>query len=240
MATIERANAGLHPHIVERLVELVPQRDACIVDVGCGSGSGSMLARLAAQGYSNLHGIDIVRPQAECAGVTFLERDLDELHTGFEAASVDMIVSVEVFEHIENLGSMLKELARVLRVDGQLLMTTPNVNSVEARLRLLLLGQLKQFDRIGDPTHITPIFMHPFQLLLQRHGLEVVAVWGFPLDGSSPTSRPVLQTLGRTLRAFGLKGAPSGDQLCLLIRKARGAEVEQAQRKRQALTAHYG
>jgi 2-polyprenyl-3-methyl-5-hydroxy-6-metoxy-1,4-benzoquinol methylase len=104
LATIERANAGLHPHITERLQTLVPQRDARIVDVG--SGSGSMLGRLAAAGYSDLHGIDIVRPREADPGIGFTACDLDELHTAFESASVDMIVSVEVFEHIENLGSL--------------------------------------------------------------------------------------------------------------------------------------
>lgn len=235
---MERANAGLHPHITGRLVQLVPQRGARIVDVGCGS--GSMLERLAALGYSDLHGIDIVQPQTQGAGISFVECDLDDLHTAFESASVDMIVSVEVFEHVENLGSLLKELSRLLRADGQMLITTPNVHSIEARLRLLVLGQLKQFDRIGDPTHISPIFMHPFSLLLKRHGLEVADLWGFPLDGSSPTSRPVLQGMGRVLRALGLRGAPSGDQLCLLIRKRRDTAQPQAKDKRQAVTAHYG
>jgi 2-polyprenyl-3-methyl-5-hydroxy-6-metoxy-1,4-benzoquinol methylase len=238
MAAMERANAGLHPHIIAKVLELQRTRDARIVDVGCGS--GAMLLKLADLGYTALHGIDIVRPHVACAGIEFSECDLDRLETGFEDASVDLVVSVEVFEHIENLGSLLRELSRVLRPNGRMLITTPNVHSVEARLRYLLLGQLKQFDRIGDPTHITPLFIHPFTLLLRRHGLEINECWGWPLDGTSPTSRPGLRAAGRLLRALGLRAAPSGDQLCLVIRKVADAErIHASQDKQLAVTAHY-
>ena len=239
MAATERANVGLHPHIIGTLVALEPRHDARVVDIGCGS--GAMLLKLAAMGYTALHGIDIVRPHADRAGIAFSECDLDKLETGFDDESVDLIVSVEVFEHIENLGSLLRELTRVLRRDGRMLITTPNVHSVEARLRYLLLGELKQFDRIGDPTHITPLFMHPFEVLLRRHGLEICERWGWPLDGSSPTSRTGLRAAGRVLRALGLRASLSGDQLCLVIRKVASATTAStSQDKLLAVTAHYG
>lgn len=236
---VERANPGLHPHIIGKIVALQRSPEARIVDIGCGS--GAMLLKLADLGYTQLHGVDIVRPQHGRAGIEFFECDLDRLQMSFEDESVDLVVSVEVFEHIENLGSLLRELSRVLRRDGRLLITTPNVHSVEARLRYLLSGQLKQFDRIGDPTHITPVFIHPFKVLLRRHGLEVSECWGWPLDGTSPTSRPALQMAGRVLRALGLSAAPSGDQLCLLIRKRSDRTgIAASQDKRVAVTAHYG
>ena len=239
MSVTERANVGLHPHIIDKIVSLQRGQHARIGDIGCGS--GAMLLKLAAMGYSNLHGIDIVRPQQRCAGVDFSECDLDALETGFDDESIDLLVSVEVFEHIENLGSLLRELFRVLRPDGRMLITTPNVHSVEARLRYFMLGQLKQFDRIGDPTHITPLFIHPFKVLLRRHGLEISECWGFPLNGTSPTSRAGLQVAGRLLRALGLDASPSGDQLCLMIRKvADAAKVPASQTKQRAVTAHYG
>jgi hypothetical protein len=118
-------------------------------------------------------------------------------------------------------------------------LTTPNVHSVEARLRLLLLGELKQFDCIGDPTHIAPVFSHPFALLLRRHGLQVKQRWGFPLDGSSPTSRPALRLAARLLGGLGLKGAPAGDQLCLWVGHDAQAGPAAQRDKRHDVTAHY-
>ena len=237
MSTNERANAGLHPHILHRIAALVPDKSLRILDVGCGT--GIMLGRLASLGYSNLHGLDIAPPDQSMAGVSFTACDLDDCKTPFEASSQDLIVSVEVFEHIENLGSLLAELARLLTNDGRLLVTTPNVHSIEARLRFLMLGRLKQFDEIGDPTHITPVFLHPFKRLLRRHDLELVEVWGYPLDGRSPTSRRALRWASGLLKWVGLHASIPGDQLCMLIRRAQsGSEVPPADKK-DAVTAHY-
>lgn len=63
-----------------------------------------MLLKLAALGYGDLHGIDIVRPTENRAGIEFSECDLDHFETAFDDESVHLVVSVEVFEHIENLG----------------------------------------------------------------------------------------------------------------------------------------
>jgi len=64
--------------------------------------------------------------------------------------------------------------------------------------------------------------------------------WGFPLDGGSPTSRPVLRLLAGTLRLLGLKGAPAGDQLCMMIGRSPHERPLAGSDKRRLLTAHYG
>ncbi len=234
----ERANAGLHPHIVAQIEDIHAAKNCKIVDVGCGS--GAMLDRLAERGYTNLWGLDIAPPPTGRPGITFVECDLDACVTPLEDESVDLAVSVEVFEHVENIGSLLAELSRILSPGGKILATTPNVHSVEARLRYLLLGRLKQFDAIGDPTHILPIFHVPFERTLRRHGFEIERSWGFPLDGSSPTSRGGLRLAAGALRAVGVKGSPDGDQLCLVIRKSADRRGGDASTKRASLTSHYG
>lgn len=232
----ERANNGLHAHVAHRVQALLPAPQSRVLDIGCGN--GALLHRLAAMGYTDLVGLDIAPPSTALPGLSYLTGDLDDCRTPLPAGSVQMALAVEVLEHVENSGSLLQELARVLAPDGLFLATTTNVHSLEARLRYLLLGHLKQFDALGDPTHITPVFQFPFRRLLARHGFEVAECWGFPLDGSSPTSRPGLAALARAASWLGLHGQPAGDQLCLLIRKL-PAGGGLAQDKRQAVTAHY-
>lgn len=237
MSLEERANAGLHPHILAQIESLQAARTSRIVDVGCGS--GAMLDRLAAQGYTSLYGLDIEPPRRGRPGITFIECDLDACFTPIEDESIDLAVSVEVFEHIENIGSLLAELSRILSPGGKILATTPNVHSLEARLRYLLLGKLKQFDAIGDPTHILPIFLFSFERILQRHGFEIVRSWGFPLDGSSPTSRKGLRMAAALLRACGIKATPAGDHLCMVIQKRLEPAPADAASKQASLTSHY-
>lgn len=237
MDLAERTSGGLHEFVVDRLTKLVPNRDARILDVGCGT--GALLVRLRTLGFHRLFGIDIAPPTA-LPGIEFLQFDLDNCKTPLEAGSIDLAVAVEAFEHVENLGGLLQELSRLLGPAGLILLTTPNVQSVEARIRFLLTGKLKQFDAIGDPTHVTPIFRVPFERILKRHGFSVIEAWGHPEDGSSPTSRRSLRMLAEAARFFGLKDAPAGDTLCMLLKRTGDSEqAGNAKRKRDHLTAHY-
>jgi SAM-dependent methyltransferase len=233
----ERAYVGLHEHVVERLIKITPQRDARILDVGCGT--GALLVRLRTLGYKNLYGIDIDPPESQ-SGIEFIACDLDRFNDPIEAGTVDLAVAVEIIEHIENIGGLLQGLSRLLRPNGLILLTTPNVHSVEAKIRYLLTGSLKQFDAIGDPTHVTPIFKFPFERVLRRHGFFVIDSWGFPVDGSSLTSRYSTLMLANVARFLGAKDAPAGDSLCMLVGRDSGSRIaNNSEQKRDALTSHY-
>ena len=236
MNLTERANPGLHEHVVARAMAITPDRSATVLDIGCGT--GALLVRLREQGYTNLAGIDMV-PPAPIRGLRFHALDLDLPVFPLADQSVDLALAVEVMEHVENAGAFLAEVHRVLAPTGSLLLTTPNLHSVEARLRLLLLGKLKQFDSIGDPTHIYPVFSFPFNRLLTRHGLRVAQRWGFPEDGTSPTSRGALKTLAGLARALGVRGDPNGDQLCLVLQRCEQAATPSAGGKAAIVAAHY-
>lgn len=236
MKLTERANAGLHEHVIARAVAATPDRAAVVLDIGCGT--GALLTRMRDHGYAHLAGIDISPPSA-LPGVRFHALDLDDPRFPFEDQSVDLAFAVEVLEHIENAGRFLAEIHRVLSPSGRFILTTPNVHSVEARLRWLLLGRLKQFDNIGDPTHLYPVFGFPFNRLLARHRLRVVQRWGFPEDGTSPTSRGALKAAAALARVFGLHGDPDGDQLCLELQRSDEPALDLRGRKVAAVTAHY-
>ena len=232
-----RANVGLHEHLVERVAARMPDRSLKILDVGCGT--GAMLLQLHDLGYGNLVGLDIA-PPANRASIEFYEVDLDKPYFPLPARSVQLALAVEVIEHIENVGLLLAEFRRVLAPSGMVILTTPNVHSVEAKLRFLLLGQLKQFDAIGDPTHIYPVFRYPFLRIAARHGFAVAEEWGFPTNGSSPTSRASLRALATFAGLFGARGSPAGDQWCLVLKRTEHDLNDDAVSKKQRLTAHYG
>jgi SAM-dependent methyltransferase len=237
MSTTERANSGLHSHILDKIGALEIPSNSKILDLGCGS--GIMLRRLRQLGYSDLHGFDIAPPKNVDKKIGFLAGDLDCFVTPFADNTVDLVTAVEVIEHVENVGTLLTEIFRILKPTGVFLVTTPNVVSVEARFRFLILGQLKQFDVIGDPTHVYPVFPYPFAKVLRRHCLLVSESWGFPLDGSSPTSRYILRLAVKLLHVVGIRGEPSGDNLCMVIRPVPGALEISRHLKREMLTEHY-
>jgi hypothetical protein len=119
--------------------------------------------------------------------------------------------------------------------------TTSNLHSAQAKLLFALGDRLKQFDAKGDPIHITPIVPFPFTRLLNRHGLTVLESWGFPLDGSSPTSRPAMRLVARLVRPL-LQSSVQGDNLCLLVQRSGAGHCSTTGNSTKAavLTAHYG
>lgn len=236
MPLAERAQTGLHDHVVDRVRRLALPGTAEILDIGCGT--GALLHRLQGLGYQRLTGLDIAPPEAP-EGFRALQVDLDDCRAPLPDGCIDLALMVEVIEHVENVGSLLDEIHRLLRPDGSVLITTPNVHSLEARIRWLLTGQLKQFDAIGDPTHLYPVFEFPFRRVLARHRFSVQSSWGFPTDGSSPTSRGGLRALAALGRLAGLRGRPAGDQWCLLLRRESVGSHDRAQDKRRQVTSHY-
>ncbi len=60
----------------------------------------------------------------------------------FHSASVELAVSSEGIEHIPDAFAFLRELARVVRPGGHLILTTPNTLNLRARLAYMLAGQL--------------------------------------------------------------------------------------------------
>ena len=232
----ERATAGLHDHIFRCIVALIPNKASRVLDVGCGT--GAMLSRLKESGYLNLIGADI-DPPFHLPGVSLHRQDLDCPSLPLAEESIDLCVAIELIEHLESPGMLLAELRRVLRPGGIVLITTPNVHSIEARVRWMFVANLKQFDSKGDPTHITPIFRFPFRRLVERHGFIVTKEWGFLENGSSPSSRPSLRLLARFVRLLGLRGQPDGDVLCLALQKSQPEAGAANQDKQQILTAHY-
>jgi len=238
MNLTERANSGLHDSIDAKIQSLPIGKEDSILDVGCGT--GAFLSRLALNGYKSLHGVDIALPAQPVDSVSFSALDLDTGSIPFADGSMKLIVSIEVLEHIENVGIFFKELSRILDPNGYILLTTPNVHSLEARLRFLLTGKLKQFDELSDPTHLYPVLQYPLARLLNRHSLSVEAISGFPENGTSPTSRSSLQLAARVLRAMGLKAFPAGDHLCLQIRRMNGNAANSYRSKSAVVTSHYG
>jgi 2-polyprenyl-3-methyl-5-hydroxy-6-metoxy-1,4-benzoquinol methylase len=112
-------------------LNLVPGRR--VLDAGCGVGWGSELLRLA--GAESVVGVDLSEDaladaRRRAPACEFVPGDLQKLP--FEDGEFDVVVCMEALEHTMDTGSALDELARVLRPDGILLVSSPNPGVYEA------------------------------------------------------------------------------------------------------------
>ena len=94
------------------------------LDVGCGV--GQVVARLREQGYE-AHGVDVSEPNIQRAR-QFSERC--QLYDGqrlpFADQFFDSVGALNVLEHVDEPESFIQELVRVTRLDGRVVLSSPN------------------------------------------------------------------------------------------------------------------
>jgi SAM-dependent methyltransferase len=61
----------------------------------------------------------------------------------FKSESFDLVVNLEVIEHLENIAHALREIARVLKAGGLAIISTPNRLNLASRVHYLLTGYYK-------------------------------------------------------------------------------------------------
>jgi methionine biosynthesis protein MetW len=114
-----------------------------ILDVGCGDGSVTQL-------YINkgkVTGIDISKEALKYAQrrkIHTIKHDLNNLPYPFPKNSFDAITITDVLEHLLDPISILKELNRLLKSDGRLIVTVPNFARIGNRFKMFW----------GDPTDL--------------------------------------------------------------------------------------
>lgn len=104
-----------------------------LLDVGCGP--GFLLAEAKAQGW-RVQGVDLSSWAKDTAmerfGVEVFRGDLSEAK--FHDKSFDTVVMNDVIEHLEDPKACLREVRRVLKNDGVLYLSTPDIDSAWSRL----------------------------------------------------------------------------------------------------------
>jgi len=133
-----------------------------ILDAPCGEGA---LAFVLREKGIQVCALDIDPAAAALLGDAFQFADLNQ-KLPLPDKSFDVVVSVEGIEHLENPHLFLREVNRVLKDDGRLILTTPNIVALRSRVRFLGSGF---FHRDSMPLNETA-----------RHGLHHIGLRSFP------------------------------------------------------------
>jgi 2-polyprenyl-3-methyl-5-hydroxy-6-metoxy-1,4-benzoquinol methylase len=80
------------------------------------------------------------------------------------------VVAIEIVEHLENHFHFIRNIEKIIKKDGMLYITTPNVESSLSRVKYFLTGYLDLFSAkdINVTGHINPIFKHIFLYHLEN------------------------------------------------------------------------
>lgn len=150
---------------VERVVkQRLKQVAPCCLDIGAGSGDLLSLLRKnwpAMQAFACDYHIE----RFALSDVPITQLDLNTHPLPYPDGSFDLVTCSEVLEHVENYRAVLREIRRVLKPGGLMVITTPNVLNMKSRLRYLVCGfanlfgplPVKNQDRFHTSGHVTPI-----------------------------------------------------------------------------------
>jgi SAM-dependent methyltransferase len=184
-----------------------------VVDLGCGAGS---VARRLTGLYRNYVGCDVVRYPgfAESETVRFQAVDLNRTPFPLETASADAVVSVETIEHLENPRALVREMVRIARPGGWVLVTTPNQLSVASKVWLVCRNQFQAFREAPGlyPAHITALVEEDLRRIAQECGLTSIA-FRYTDHGRIPF------TAAHWPSRWGLRGRSFSDNVVLLAQR---------------------
>lgn len=138
-----------------------------------GSGGGAFDQRLFDAGYANITSTDFRPDFFKAKGTNFIECDLNLNFT--HLGTFDIIVGIEVIEHLENTAHFMRNISQCLNRDGIAIITTPNVESGLSRANFLITGNLSFFtnEDLYGSGHISPIFDHLLNFHAKGAGLVI-------------------------------------------------------------------
>lgn len=145
----------LHRYAFAR--DLTAGRD--VLDIACGEGYGSAMI---SENANSVIGVDIAADAIAYARQTYVRENLNFLEGSATKipvadASVDVVVSFETIEHLEDHEAMLAEIKRVLRPSGILVISSPNKKIYS--------------DETGysNPYHVKELYTEEFLDLVSRY-----------------------------------------------------------------------
>lgn len=150
---------------------VAPRPTPTVVDAGCGEGYGAAMLRAA--GADHVVGLDLDASAARHLARSYpavapVRANLVALPV--RSAVADLVVGLQVVEHLWDVPSFLEECRRVLRPGGRLVVTTPN--------REVFSPGLGRGERPTNPFHVEEFDAAQLVGLAQGHGFVTVRVAG--------------------------------------------------------------
>ncbi len=146
-----------------------------VLDIGCGEG---FFAERLAQANNQVVGVDILPEIKQKESLfkyfqTDLDHGLDPIIDQFDHLKFDKVLLQDVLEHLRYPEVVLRDCARVLKPNGEVVVSVPNIANITVRLSLLF-GTFEYSDRgILDKTHLRFFTQKTARRMLEESGYEV-------------------------------------------------------------------
>ncbi len=170
-----------------------------ILEIGCGTGE-NLSYYVKKFGFYKAYGIEIASSAEDKIkenGIIPIILDINTTKIPLEDSSIDVIIFEEVIEHIYNSDLAVSEIKRILKEEGILILSTPNLASWINRVTLLFgyqpfshdvsfqggFGRLKYKTQTNG--HIKSFTLRAMLEYLKFFNFEILDIKGIEADGIS-------------------------------------------------------
>jgi len=166
-----------YKNIRKDLIPLIPEKANCILEVGCGEGmTGKELKKRVGVFVA---GIELNENAAELAGDVLddvIAGDIEKIEIPYNPASFDCIIFADVLEHLVDPLSALQKVKKVLKKDGTIIMSIPNVQFYGVVHELIEGNWTYQKEGILDETHLRFFTLKEIEKLVKNAGLYIKGI----------------------------------------------------------------
>lgn len=161
-----------------RLRDLVKyKKSGRTLDVGCGV--GTFLKRSKEKGFE-IYGTEIsdyaCKHAEESLRIDVFRGELEEAR--FLLATFDVVTVWHTLEHLPDPMAALREINRILKKDGLLVVAVPNLNNYITRLLYLLIKRKKLmlFSNQAKEWHLYHFSDHTISSMLEKAGFDIIKI----------------------------------------------------------------
>lgn len=167
-SVLQKVKDWLDARLFRRLLKSLQGPALAVLDVGGGAGQQLSLLRRLDTRITHTQVVDLdagAQAAAEAHGHAYFRGPVEQFES---VQAYDLIVMLNIIEHVADPGAVLKKLAHLLSPQGKVLIKTPNIDSLDARL-------FRQRNWVGYhcPRHWVLFNLGSLRRLCEEAGLQI-------------------------------------------------------------------
>jgi 2-polyprenyl-3-methyl-5-hydroxy-6-metoxy-1,4-benzoquinol methylase len=182
----DEKNGEYYRHIRREVLPLLPKNCKKVLEVGCGQGDTLVWVKSIREDCEWIGGVELFEDSAKIAASQLdwsIKGSIEEIDLDIEESSIDLILCLDVLEHLVDPWGVVARLNKLLKPDGHMISSIPNVRFFSAVFPLVFMGNWAyQKEGILDKTHLRFFTKKTAISLMESSGMKLDIVIGKGLE----------------------------------------------------------